>query len=69
MRKSVSLFFDALIIRDVAGDLGEFTLTLLHNNDGKSELIDAGTGREDAGRVARFKTLPDRIRFHEMRYG
>lgn len=34
-----------------------FTLTVLHNNDGESQLINAGQGIEDFGGVARFATL------------
>jgi 5'-nucleotidase len=33
-----------------------FWLTVLHNNDGESQLIDAGSGLEDFGGVARFAT-------------
>jgi 5'-nucleotidase len=40
----------------------DFWLTLLHNNDGESQLIDAGTGREDFGGLARFATLVDQLR-------
>ncbi len=40
----------------------EFTLTILHNNDGESQLINAGSGLEDFGGVARFKTLVDGLR-------
>ncbi|MGH7559356.1 MAG: bifunctional metallophosphatase/5'-nucleotidase [Gemmatimonadota bacterium] len=40
----------------------DFWLTLLHNNDGESQLIDAGTGREDFGGLARFATLVDELR-------
>lgn len=36
-----------------------FTLTVLHNNDGESQLINAGAGLENFGGVARFKTLAD----------
>jgi 2',3'-cyclic-nucleotide 2'-phosphodiesterase (5'-nucleotidase family) len=39
-----------------------FWLTVLHNNDGESALINAGRGLEDFGGVARFKTLVDRLR-------
>ena len=39
-----------------------FTLTVLHNNDGESQLIDAGSGLEDFGGVARFATLVDELR-------
>jgi 2',3'-cyclic-nucleotide 2'-phosphodiesterase (5'-nucleotidase family) len=33
-----------------------FTLTVLHNNDGESQLVNAGSGIEDFGGVARFAT-------------
>ncbi|MEQ8577459.1 MAG: choice-of-anchor I family protein [Balneola sp.] len=36
-----------------------FTLTVLHNNDGESQLLNAGAGFENFGGVARFKTLTD----------
>jgi 2',3'-cyclic-nucleotide 2'-phosphodiesterase (5'-nucleotidase family) len=38
-------------------------LTLLHNNDGESRLINLGSGREDFGGVARFKTVVDELRW------
>ncbi|MDH3755421.1 MAG: 5'-nucleotidase C-terminal domain-containing protein [Acidimicrobiia bacterium] len=33
---------------------GDFTLTILHNNDGESQLLNAGSGLEDFGGIARF---------------
>lgn len=39
-----------------------FHLTILHNNDGESQLLHAGREREDFGGVARFATLVDRLR-------
>ena len=39
-----------------------FQLTILHNNDGESQLINAGSGLEDFGGVARFKTVVDNLR-------
>ncbi|MFU8890721.1 MAG: bifunctional metallophosphatase/5'-nucleotidase [Anaerosomatales bacterium] len=39
-----------------------FWLTVLHNNDGESDLIDLGAGLEDFGGVARFKTVVDSLR-------
>ena len=39
-----------------------FRLTILHNNDGESQLIDAGRDREDFGGVARFATLVAKLR-------
>jgi 5'-nucleotidase len=40
----------------------EFWLTILHNNDGESQLINAGSGIEDFGGVARFATLMKKLR-------
>ncbi len=36
-----------------------FQLAILHNNDGESQLVNAGEGLEDFGGVARFKTMVD----------
>ena len=41
---------------------GDWTLTILHNNDMESQLIDAGEGLEDFGGAARFKTVVDDLR-------
>ncbi|HZD18075.1 MAG TPA: bifunctional metallophosphatase/5'-nucleotidase, partial [Actinomycetota bacterium] len=46
---------------------GPFTLTVLHNNDAESQLIDAGSGLEDFGGAARFKTLVDRLKERALR--
>ena len=40
----------------------DFWLTILHNNDGESQLINAGVGLEDFGGVARFATLVKKLR-------
>lgn len=40
---------------------GGFTLTILHNNDGESHLLNA-PGNPDFGGIARFKTLVDDLR-------
>ena len=40
----------------------DFMLTIFHNNDGESKLIDAGNGMEDFGGVARFKTVLENLR-------
>lgn len=40
----------------------QFWLTLLHNNDGESQLLNA-PGQPDYGGIARFKTLVDRLKF------
>lgn len=39
-----------------------YWLTLLHNNDGESELLDASQGDADFGGVARFATLVHQLR-------
>jgi 5'-nucleotidase len=39
-----------------------FVLTILHNNDGESKLVNAGTGLEAYGGIARFATVVDRLR-------
>jgi len=43
---------------DSYGD-ADFELTILHNNDGESQLVNAGSDFEDYGGAARFKTLVD----------
>jgi len=40
----------------------DFCLTLLHNNDGESDLIDLGLGREEFGGIARFATVVNNLR-------
>jgi len=39
-----------------------FKLMIMHNNDGESQLINAGQGLEDFGGVARFKTVVDLLK-------
>ncbi len=46
----------------LAGEPVAFWLTLLHNNDGESQLIDAGSDLQDFGGVARFATLVENLR-------
>lgn len=41
---------------------GNFMLTLLHNNDAESQLVNAGSGLEDFGGAARFATLVDALK-------
>ena len=40
-----------------------FYLTILHNNDGESQVINAGGGLEDFGGAARFKTVVDNLKW------
>ena len=44
----------------------DFTLTILHNNDGESKLVNA-PGQPNYGGVARFKTLLDDLRDEALR--
>lgn len=43
-----------------------FYLTLLHNNDGESQVVNAGSGLEDFGGAARFKTVVDNERWNAV---
>ena len=43
-------------------DCDLFWLTLLHNNDDESQLINAGRGLEDFGGAARFMTVVSKAR-------
>ena len=40
----------------------QYSVTVLHNNDGESALLDAGGGLEEFGGAARFKTMVDQTR-------
>jgi 5'-nucleotidase len=41
-----------------------FWLTIVHNNDGESQVINAGSDLEDFGGAARFKTVADDVRWN-----
>ena len=56
------LLLICLFAASAAASAGEFRLTILHNNDGESQLINAGEGLEDFGGVDRFKTLADQLK-------
>lgn len=43
-------------------DMVKYALTIFHNNDGESTLVDAGEGLEGYGGIARFKTKIDSLR-------
>lgn len=43
-----------------------FVLTILHNNDGESQVIDAGSSLEDFGGAARFKTAVDNLKWEAV---
>ena len=44
----------------------DFYLTILHNNDGESQVIDAGSGLEDFGGAARFKAVADELKWEAI---
>ena len=43
-----------------------FYLTILHNNDGESQVINAGSGLEDFGGAARFKAVVDNLKWEAI---
>jgi 5'-nucleotidase len=43
-----------------------FYLTILHNNEGESQVINAGFGLEDFGGAARFKTVVDKLKWEAI---
>lgn len=67
MRSKLALLFSLVLVAGLAvpsspGDVGaddRFTLTILHNNDADSRLLNRGEGLEDFGGAARFKALVD----------
>lgn len=48
---------------DKGADRVDLWLTVLHNNDGESDLVNLGSGLEDFGGAARFKTLVDDLKW------
>jgi 5'-nucleotidase len=44
----------------------DFYLTVLHNNDGESQVVDAGSSLEDFGGAARFKTVVDDLKWQAV---
>jgi 2',3'-cyclic-nucleotide 2'-phosphodiesterase (5'-nucleotidase family)/PKD repeat protein len=57
------------VFPDDIDPVDNFQLTVLHNNDGESQLINAGEGLEDYGGVARFKTLSDQLKDEAIAQG
>jgi 5'-nucleotidase len=67
----LSLVLTAAPSAAAKGPKVDLWLTVLHNNDGESQLIDLGAGLEDFGGAARFKTLVDDLKWeatHGPRY-
>lgn len=56
---AVSVLFTAACNSD---EPDTFRLTILHHNNGNSQLINAGPGLENFGGVARFATVVDELR-------
>ena len=54
---------------EAGADGDVYRLTILHNNDGESQLIDAGSDLEDFGGIARFATLSNNLRKQALRQG
>jgi 5'-nucleotidase len=52
--------------KPAADDKVDFYLTVLHNNDGESQVIDAGPDLEDFGGAARFKSVVDDLRWNAI---
>lgn len=68
IKAAVLIIFSILLLSNDAG--AQFKLTILHNNDAESQLIDAGSGPlEDFGGAARFKTLVDSLKARAMANG
>ena len=62
MKHFVLFVFFNFFIHGNAFGATDFWLTILHNDDSESQLIDAGPGLESFGGVARFATLAQRLR-------
>ena len=64
LKSLVILVISTLIlsVAPVGAQGGGFTLTILHNNDGESQLLNAGGDNVDFGGVARFASLVNQLR-------
>jgi 5'-nucleotidase len=59
----LSLLVAAVPSAAAKGPKVDVWLTVLHNNDGESQVINAGSGLEDFGGAARFKTVVDDLKW------
>lgn len=59
---AVALLIGVISCDENNGGSDNITVTILHNNDGESQLINAGQGIEDFGGIARFATLVNNLR-------
>jgi len=59
MKFSIFCFVFFIFVNAFGAD--DFWLTILHNDDSESQLINAGAGLEDFGGVARFATLAQKL--------
>ena len=61
------LLVSGIVAESAQADDVSFWLTVLHNDDAESQLIDAGPGEGDFGGVARFATLAERLKRDALR--
>ena len=64
----LAMAFPTLGMGSAAAEGGrvDFWLTVLHNNDGESQVINAGTDLEDFGGAARFKAVVDELKWEAL---
>jgi 2',3'-cyclic-nucleotide 2'-phosphodiesterase (5'-nucleotidase family) len=58
--------FEAVSAKGISPSNVHFYLTILHNNDGESQVVNAGAGLEDFGGAARFKTVVDNLKWEAI---
>jgi 2',3'-cyclic-nucleotide 2'-phosphodiesterase (5'-nucleotidase family) len=66
---AIALALAAWIALPAAASARDLCLTILHNNDGESQLLNAGVGLEDFGGAARFATVVRQQRKDGQRNG
>ncbi len=55
--------FSLLLLTGIGSGVdAQYSITVLHNNDGESQVIDAGAGLEEFGGIARFATMVENTR-------
>jgi len=62
VKMRISTLILVLLLLMASQSSANFTLTLLHNNDGESQLINLGEGLENYGGVAHFKSRADSVK-------
>lgn len=64
---SLPMFLLPLLVTTTNGQ--EYSLTILHNNDGESRVVNAGDGLEEYGGIARFATMVNQTRSYYQGQG